>query len=91
MTTTTHADRVQYECPSWCERPDHWVDDNEDGTPIEEPVSHYGPDFGRYIGVMGISHPLGLTVNEWSEMTAADLRDLASQALAAAEWLEGQA
>lgn len=77
MSTTTRLD-----CPTWCERPGHDADD------AGGPSYHYGPDFGPYIGVMGVGHPLGLTTGEWSEMTAGDLRDLAGAALLAAEWLE---
>lgn len=81
------ADRVKYQCPDWCERPDHGADE------ITSPgdVLHYGPDFGEYIT------PDGATVEDLRvelgslggvELTAADLRQLAADALAAAEWLE---
>ncbi len=86
MSTTT-AVRIAYDCPPWCERPDHEVDDLSSG---EDPY-HYGPDFGAFIGVMalGAAHPLG-TVDDGDnrdDLTSGDLRQLAVDAVAAAEWL----
>jgi hypothetical protein len=83
--------RTDYGCPDWCERHDH------DGDVIEttDDVRHYGPQFGKFIGTeaSGQGAPSGW-LDDYSEralnqLSAADLRQLAGDALAAAEWLEG--
>ena len=79
---------TKYDCPPWCERPDHDVDDLSDGSP----AFHYGPEFGPHIGIMALEHPLGtLNDDNRDDLTAQELRKLAADALAAAEWLEAQA
>lgn len=86
MSTQTQADRVRYDCPTWCERPDHHADGLSDDTP----VFHYGPEFGAHISIMALGYPLGtLDDDNRDDLTADDLRKLAADALAAAEWLEG--
>lgn len=90
MTTDTISteDRIAYECPDWCVRPDHFADVvNEDSPPY-----HYGPDFGIFDAMaegrgereVSISEPISFK----GALCAVGLRKVAADALAAAEWLE---
>lgn len=55
-----------------------------------ESVGHDGPSFGLVeIGSAGAEQPTG-DVENATDLTAAELRQLAADALAAAEWLESQ-
>lgn len=85
------------ECPPWCTLPPgHRVDGIIRGRSLR---SHAGPeDFGPFISVSADEslEDQG-TLRRWVTVTAYDdniddpalLRDLASQVLAAAAWLEG--
>jgi len=88
MSTATET--IGYACPSWCERPDHEADD----LGLGDVPYHYGPTFGAFIGVMtpGAQQPLGTLDDEnRDDRRASDFRQLAVDAVAAAEWLEAQA
>lgn len=86
MSTTTVAT-----CPDYCRDPDvgcDWWD--RDGQPVRD---HAGPWFGS-IYTTYIEHRDGSTTREAQcnvhddPMPAVDFRQLAADALAAAEWLE---
>ena len=77
--------RAVYGCPDWCSRTDHHADGL---TPLSD-IYHYGPEFGRHITIMGLGGPLAtLEDDNRDDLTAQELRQLAADALAAAEWLE---
>ena len=97
MTTTpTKADPLAViPCPSWCTlAPGHPVDSgHDDGS---ESRGHGGPDFGKHIfaGAREYADAPGLLVYAAGidaadiNMTPSELLDLATQAIAAAQWLE---
>ena len=79
--------KPDWECPSWCVRFDHEADEPASGTL----AVHYGPDFGAFIGIMGETTAdvaATLTDDNRDDPTAAELRQLAADAVTAAEWLE---
>lgn len=88
------ATRAISACPSWCEEPSGHR--NVDDDPFEEPTvrTHVGR-FGKFeIAVTeGLSEPSVPTVDLFLDSTGrdtegpADLRQLAADALKAAEWL----
>ena len=95
MSTTTidkMTARAVYSCPNWCSRPDHDADVLSLPSDLGN-VYHYGPDFGCF-GVSGTSLDdlAGIITrfNDTDEFTATQLRELAADALAAAEWLEAR-
>lgn len=77
---------VSYDCPDWCERPDH----DADVVDASHPPLHYGPEFG-FFAVQG-THAGNLAgVNGINEDVALDvgrLRRVARDATAAADWIE---
>lgn len=79
MSTTLTA------CPPWCvtSTEDHAEDDPGH-------LLHRGPNFGRLTTwrMDGDAQPYTADVSDTSDMTADELRQLAADALAAAEWLE---
>lgn len=78
MSTATET--VAYDCPSWCERPDHAADDLSTG----DAPYHYGPTFGAFIGVMapGTEQPMATLDDEnRDDLTAGELRQLAAERL----------
>lgn len=81
MTTTSFS----YGCPTWCERTDHWADVV---NPKNPPV-HYSPDFGPFgwRATNGGTFELD-TLEIQATTSAGGLRQIAADALAAAEWLE---
>ena len=101
-TTAAPAETEPYSplCPDWCTSTGYAHESNthvisEDRRPV---VDHEEPEFGRFY-VTGVEFllsdgPLRLEVHdslEGAEISAPELRKLAADALAAAEWLEGQA
>jgi hypothetical protein len=87
MTTTTIEPTKLPTCPVWClSGPDHESD-------AKNPPLHRGPRFGPYIEIQRMGDgPTVIDVygTEGEDMYVEDLRQLASDALAAAEWLEAQ-
>jgi hypothetical protein len=96
MSTATRI-RHGYGCPDWCDRPDdnrHQVD-LQNGRAV---IDHDGPAWGPYIRAGGMTYAetgevaeLDVTVSSDiadASLTPADLRRLAVDALAAADWLE---
>lgn len=85
MTTTTMS-----ACPTWCTVQDHSA---EVGTEGPQDYLHQGPTFGEIITTELLpadGRGLMASVLEFDDVTAADLRQLGTDALAAAEWLEAQ-
>lgn len=93
MTTTTSTPPAIV-CPGWCTT-DHAVDRQYVDRGLCEPthVWHYGPHFGKHIqvGVFAEQPTAMLDDLRTDDGTAEELRQLAADALAAAEWLEAQA
>ena len=88
-TITALPTPFDYDCPAWCERTDH----HADVVGPNDPPNHYGPDFGRHIWVQGTTGDPNYALVDLAEgmrMDGAALRQLAANALAAAEWLEAQ-
>jgi hypothetical protein len=85
-------------CPEWCTTEKRQGHDPWFGEGGELHVDHQGPDFGDYMFGNG-AQVEGTVTSEVvvsdleckTDMTPADLRQLAADALAAAEWLEAQA
>lgn len=76
-------------CPQWCVL--NHIDADVD--PVDESSYHSGPVFGglRVAGILsadGTVRELTATTDECSYYTPTELRGLAAEALAAAEWLE---
>ena len=98
MTITPTRPRTDYHCPEWCDRPDdnrHQLD-IQDGRAV---VDHDGPEFGPFIKAGGMTFAETGEVAELDIMiadiedrpfTPAELRQVAADALAAAEWLEAR-
>lgn len=83
MTATITA-LTFYGCPDWCQRTDHHADLVGPGN---SPM-HYDPGFGRVdVRAVGDHTPFAHVVGA-DNLTADDLRKLAADDLAAAEWLE---
>ena len=93
-TTTTDPARVALSCPPWCVLPveRHRAEWFEGAICVD----HSGPSFGPVVITSEtrdseLQPVLGLWVgHEPDQLTGAELRALAADALAAAEWLEGQ-
>jgi hypothetical protein len=91
--------RSQYGCPYWCELDPGTHDITLAGN--RAVVDHDGPEFGRYITAGGVTYAetgevasvdVHMSTDLGScEVTPGILRQLAADALAAAEWLEAQA
>lgn len=79
----------EYNCPAWCERPDH----DADVVDADNPPIHYGPEFGLLTTAAEGTEPyVDLEGARFSGVvSAAGLRKVATDALAAAEWLEARA
>lgn len=88
MSTATVAGSPAVVCPSWCQG--HTIETDSNGVH----ALHYTPMFGSIDGTIGLNadgtvfEELGMIVRDEYGMSAADLRQLAADALAAAEWLE---
>lgn len=84
--TTLKSNPIDYHCPDWCARTDHDADYVGPGSP----PMHYGPTFGL-IDVMGWrTEELEAVIDyDNQSMTPDVLRQLARDAAAAADWLEG--
>jgi hypothetical protein len=93
---TTIAKTMTILCPEWCEQESfdgHELAFDRDGHLC---VSHQGPDFGPFYGIGNqVDEDVSAAVvgddNLSGYVTPAELREFASHALAAAEWLEAQA
>ena len=88
VTIEEMVTRAVYACPDWCVRPDHDADE----LTLDETPYHYGPDFGRHIGIMGQGRPAATLDDEnRDDLDPPALRRLAADALTAADWLEQHA
>ena len=97
---TTFEARYSPQCPTWCTSNGYEHEENTHVTSADRKpvIDHEGPSFGRFY-VTGTEFlisedALRIEIHDDSqgeEFTASDLRKLAADALAAAEWLEGQA
>ncbi|MEJ7831928.1 MAG: hypothetical protein WKF79_03370 [Nocardioides sp.] len=95
MTTTTTRRSTEIPCPSWCTlTPGHPADSELDGRACR---GHAGPNFGRslsggaeeYADAPGVLHYSVTFQADGEDITKpSDLLDLATQATAAARWLE---
>lgn len=86
---STASPFVTYSCPDWCVRWDH----HADLVDADNPPVHFGPDFGLFeINAHGDGEPeVDLPATTFKgAISAAGLRKLSADALAAAEWLEVQ-
>lgn len=87
-------------CPDWCRlKPEHPADSIETASGRESRI-HGGPTFGRFIDVDGkefadrqgdVALFGGVCDIEPIKFSAAELRQLAADAIAAAEWIEARA
>lgn len=79
------------QCPAWCERTDH----HADVVDPKNPAVHYGPEFAKsrlLVATQGRGAALEAVIcydgGEESIADPTELRMVAEELLAAAEWLE---